>query len=305
MTDTFDPDDEFEQFDPESFDPYENLPDLTIEETSGTPDEPQAPLTTPPRSPLLTGLIVLLLLVVASIAAFQFLRDDDEDPEEAAPVTTTSLANEAPTESTVPGDTPTTVATETTVTTVDVPTDTFISYEPFGEPIPLGELKLAVDAIGPIILGSRAEESVGMLVASLGPPDEDTGPVISTGAYGACEGSLERILRFGALRVIVLIDDDGTQTFAGYRLDLAYGGLSSDAVGLQTLSGLGAGNSVRQLEQIYKSFTVEFLTDSVLGDIYELRSKNTGNLLLWGPVSSPDAEGFVRGIYAPDACGRF
>ena len=49
--------------------------------------------------------------------------------------------------------------------------------------------------------------------------------------------------------------------------------------------------------------TYEVIPD--LGTTFQLRSSNSGNLLLWGPVTSDDSNGIVLGIYAPDACGRF
>ncbi|MFQ5554408.1 MAG: hypothetical protein ACE5GC_03415 [Acidimicrobiia bacterium] len=305
MTDTFDPDDPFEPFDPERSDPYEDLEDLTGGEVIPRLEDPTVPIATPPRSPLLTGLIVLLLLVVLSIAAFEFLRDDADEPD-AATVTTVTTT-EAPED----GGTPVTSPPGDETTTTSVPgttvtaTASFEPYEATGSALEVGDLKLAVDAIGPILLGSSAGEAVGRFVASFGEPDEDSGPVISTGAFGACAGDTERIVRFGALALIVVIDSDGTETFAGYRLDLAYGGLSHPSANLETLSGLAAGNSVRQLLQIYEAFKVTILTDPELGDVFELRSRNTDNLLLWGPVSSPEADGFVRGIYSPDACALF
>ena len=61
----------------------ENLPAL---------EDPMVPQAAPPRSPLLTGLIVGLLLVVLSIAAFQLIGDDSEDDPEAANTTTTTTA---------------------------------------------------------------------------------------------------------------------------------------------------------------------------------------------------------------------
>jgi hypothetical protein len=306
MTDHFDPEGPFEPIDteppdPELLDPYEDLLEL------GQGDEPARPepipITDPmpqPRSPLLTGLIVLIVLVVLSIAAYQFLSDDETD-DTATPTTTTT----APTDDTTPATTgtsgPTTTAEPGTTT---APGDGFEPYQAQGAAVPVGELKLQVDAIGPIALGSPADEAVGRLITSLGEPDEDSGPVTSTGAFGACEGDTERIVRFGALVAVVVVDDDGTETFAGYRLDLAYGGLSSDAVNLETLSGLAVGNSIAQLERIYDRFDVKILTDPDLGDVFELRN-SSGALLLWGPVSSPASDGFVRGIYSPDACGRF
>ena len=305
MSDTLDPDDPdvrdddpLAPFAPEEFDPYEDLEDLTGGDVIPAVEDPTAPVPTPPRSPLLTGLIVLLLLVVLSIAAFQFLRDDEPDVT-AGQTTTTETTGDSPTTA-GPSDTQP-ATTSTPATTVDDGA-TFAPYEAKGAVIPLSELTLAVDAIGPILLGESAEDAIGQLIASLGEPDEDSGPVRSSGDYGSCDGATERIVRFGALVAIVVVDPNGAETFGGYRLDLNYGGLQSATVNIETLSGLKVGNSIAQLESIYERFDVKILTDAELGDVFELRNSN-GVLLLWGPVS--ELNGFVRGIYSPDACGRF
>ena len=60
--------------------------------------------------------------------------------------------------------------------------------------------------------------------------------------------------------------------------------------------------AIRRLEQIYADFDVTTADDPKIGTVWLLNSTNTGNLLLWGPLTADDT---VRGIYAPDACGRF
>ena len=306
MTDTFDPDDPLEPFEPDDvFEPYEGLTDLTGTESLPTLEDPAVPPAIPPRSPLLTGLIVLLLLVVLSIAAFNFLSEDD--PVDDATATSTTEVTGTDVAATTSGD-----GTPTTTTTADEngASTTLPSFEPYasqGTGLAIDDLKLAVDAIGPIALGSPADEAIGQLIASFGDPDDDTGPITSTGEFGACDGDTVRIIRFGALAAVVVIDPNGDETFAGYRVDLAYGGLDHPTANLETLSGTKPGNSIRQLERTYAAFDVSYGTspEDSIGEFFELKSRNTGNLLLWGPVSSPDSEGFVRGIYAPDACGRF
>jgi len=293
-------------FDP--FDPYEDLMDLTGGEQLPALEDPAVPQAAPPRSPLLTGLVVGLLLVILSIAAFQLIGSDDEDGGTAASSTTT----EAP-----DGADGTNAATGTTAATTTEPGDSSTTVPPdsagvdlpdfvaSGSPVAIADLTLAVDALGPIQLGTSAPRSVGRLIASLGPPDEDSGAVISSGAFGSCEGDTERIVRWGPLAVVVIVDDDRTQTLGGYRLDLSYGGFDSPTADLQSLSGLQLGNSVAQLERIYDGFDIEYLAHPELENVFELSSSNTGNLLLWGPISSADESGFIRGIYSPDACGRF
>ena len=181
-------------------------------------------------------------------------------------------------------------------------------YVPVGNPIPLPDLRLEVGGIGPISLGSKAADAVGQLIASLGEPTSDTGEIISTGEFGACVDKPVRIVKFGALAAIVVIDDDGVETFGGYRLDLTYEGASTSAAAdLETLSGLKLGNSVVQLREIYPGFDITLVADPDLGRIFELRSGNTGNLLLWGPVTDSGSEGTdtIMGIYPVDASVGF
>ncbi|NND03162.1 MAG: hypothetical protein HKN91_10280 [Acidimicrobiia bacterium] len=298
MSDRYDDD-----FDP--FDPYEDLMDLTGGESVPALEDPAAPQAPPPRSPLLTGLIVGLLLVVLSIAAFQLIGSDDEGDNTAASSTTTEAPDSSEpaagsTTSTTedPGDSSTTAPPDSAG--VDLP-----DFVASGSPVAIADLTLAVDSIGPIQLGTSAPRSVGRLIASLGPPDEDSGAVISSGAFGSCEGDTERIVQWGPLVVVVIVDEDRTQTLGGYRLDITFGGFDSPTADLQTLSGLQLGASIAQLERIYDGFDIEYLAHPELDNIFELRSSNSGNLLLWGPISSADDSGFIEGIYSPDACGRF
>ena len=292
------------------FDPYADLSDLTGDESVPALEDPSIPVAVPPRSPLLTGLIVALLLVVLSISVFQLLRDDDDPATDAAaPAATTTTSTTPPDDpaaptGTSPVPTPTTVPGVATTVAVSVP-GTFEPYEPVGDLIPFDDLTMKVDGIGPISFGTPAREAVGRLISSLGEVDEDSGPVVSTGAFGACEGKLVRIVRWGPFVAVVVVDEDGTETFGGYRLDFSYGEINHQATDLQTLSGLKAGQSVVALEDIYENFAVTYEVIPDLGTTFQLRSANSGNLLLWGPVTSDDSNGIVLGIYAPDACGRF
>jgi hypothetical protein len=289
------------------YDPYEGLMDLTGEEPLPALEDPMLPPATPPRSPLLTGLILGLLLVVLSIAVFNLTRDDDAvaagDPTE-----TTAAATEG-TVATATGTTDDTTATETTTsttTTTAAPVE-FEPYEAVGNPIPLSDLTLQTNGIGPIPLGSPGANAVGQLIASFSDPTSDTGPITADGTFGACKDSPARVVKFGALAAIIVIDPDGTEIFGGYRLDLTYeGAASSPAAELETLSGLKLGYSVTQLRDIYAAFDVELVTDPELGRIFELRG-GSGTLLLWGPVLDSGNEGTdqIMGIYSVDASVNF
>jgi hypothetical protein len=298
--------DNYEPPSPPPYDPYEDLVDLTGEEPLPPLEDPMLPPATPPRSPLLTGLILGLLLVVLSIAIFNLTRDDGTP---TAGETTTTLASTTTTgdESTQTTASETTDGQETSTTTTSTTAANFEPYTAIGQKLSLDDLKLQTGGLGSIKLGSDAADAVGRLVATFGDPTSDTGPIVSTGEYGACEGGTVRIVKFGALAVVVIIDADGTETFAGYRLDLSYdGAATSEAVDLETLSGMKVGFNVAQLRDIYSGFDVEIVNDPDYGPVFELRG-GSGNLLLWGPVldESGDASDTVMGIYSADPAGTF
>ena len=295
---------------PDRYDPNDPLAGIEPYDAQGSGESAPAsdaeggsPPPMPPRSPLLTGLVLGLMLVVVSIALFQLLGDDDT-PGDAATTTipggidTTAVDGTGTTETTATDGTGTTETTATGGTG----TGTGIPYDPVGDPIPVTELTMAVDGIGPITLGQPAAEAIGRLVASFGTPDEDTGPQVSVGEWGVCEGDTERIVRWGPLAAIVVVDEGGEETFAGYRLDLSLGGFSAPSADMATLSGLQVGTSFRDLERIYADFDVRQLEDPALGRIWQLASTETGNPLLWGPLTDDDV---VRGIYSNNACGTF
>ncbi len=282
--------------------PYTELEDLTGAEPLPVLEDPAQPAATPPRSPLLTGLIVGLLLVVGSIAVFQLLGGGDDEAAAEGTTTTAGQSTTTTTTASAAGSTPTTEAS-TTETTPAVVAD-FDPYVAAGDPVPIDQLTLAVDGVGPILFGTAASDAVGRLITSLGEPDQDDGPVVSTGAFGACQGDIERIVRWGPFVSVVTVDADGTETFAGYRLDFSYGDLNSPATDLATLSGVKAGDPVLRLEQVYEAFDLRYEVMADLGNTFQVYSRNSGDLLLWGPVTSSESNGIVLGIYAPDACDR-
>jgi hypothetical protein len=281
-------------------DPYSELTNISGSDPVPPLEDPRTPAATPPGSPLLTGLVVGLLLVALSVAVFQLLKSDDT--VEAGVTTTTAPADG--TETTVPGDTST---TSSTVGTTTPPSD---PYPPVGTPIAVDKLKLKSDRLAvqdndvpDLKFGDPADISIGRLESSFGEHDQDTGWQVSTGQWGVCTGELERVIRFGPFAAIVTTDGT-TEVFNGYRQDLSFGELDSDATQLTTLSGLKAGDTVERLQTIYATEDVTFAMDSTIGEIFELRGSDTGTLLLWGPVRGTDPDSLVVGIYAPDVCER-
>ena len=255
--------------------------------------------TGPGRSPLFTGLAIAALMVAFSIAAFQLLQSGGDDPGDG---TTTTTTTEADASGTSTSSTATTDGTTTDATTTTTAAVVLVPYTAIGEAIPIEELLLTTNGIGPVAFGTSDTDAVGRLIASLGEPEADSGPVVSTGAFGTCTGVTERIVRWGPLAVILQYGDAGAAGLVGYRLDLSYGGLSSPATELVTFSGMRAGDTVARLNEVYADFQIDFLVSPPLGEVFELRGED-GALLLWGPITSSEAEGIVLGIYAPDACG--
>ncbi len=281
-------------------DPYSDLTDISGNAPIPPLEDPQTPAATPPGSPLLTGLVVGLLLVALSVAVFQLLKSDDT--VEAGATTTTTSAEGS--ESTAPGDTSTTSSTAVTPTPPSDP------YPPVGTPISVDKMKLMSDRIQVqdndipnLTFGDPADISVGRLTSSFDEPDQDTGWQVSTGQWGVCTGELERVVRFGPLAAIITTDGT-TEVFNGYRQDLSFGDLDSDATQLTTKSGLMAGDTVEDLQRIYATEDVQFSLDPTVGEIFELRGADTGDLLLWGPVRGTEPDSLVVGIFAPDVCDR-
>jgi len=281
-------------------DPYSDLTDISGNAPIPPLEDPQTPAATPPGSPLLTGLVVGLLLVALSVAVFQLLKSDDT--VEAGVTTTTTSAEGS--ESTAPGDASTTSSTAVTPTPPSDP------YPPVGTPISVDKMKLMSDRIQVqdndipnLTFGDPADISVGRLTSSFDEPDQDTGWQVSTGQWGVCTGELERVVRFGPLAAIITTDGT-TEVFNGYRQDLSFGDLDSDATQLTTKSGLMAGDTVEDLQRIYATEDVQFSLDPTVGEIFELRGADTGDLLLWGPVRGTEPDSLVVGIFAPDVCDR-
>ncbi len=293
MTDRFDPNDPLA-----GIQPYEELSGLTGNEPIPPLEDPRQPPAMAPRSPLLTGLVLGLLLVVVSIALFQLLSGDDDTPVAAGDETAVTAGDGTA----ATGDEAAAEDATTDTAAADAGGTTGLPYLAVGTPIPIADLTLQVDGVGEIKFGQPAADAVGRLIASLGEPDDDTGVQLSVAEWGVCQGENERVVTWGPFAAIVVVDPDGTETFGGYRLDFAFGGFSSDAANLATLSGLQAGASYRQLEQTYDGFDVQKADNEQIGPVWELYSSNTGALLLWGPLTEDET---VRGIYAPDACNRF
>ncbi len=259
-------------------------------------------------NPWLVGLAVAVVLAAVSIVAFGLLSPDQQAAAPSSSTSSTSPEGSSTTEgegstTTGGGETSTTNGSGT-VTTSSLPDGGTPPITPVGEAIPMAELQMTVNDIGPLDFGADGDEVLGRLVATFGEPTQDTGFSVGDGSWGECAGDSVRIVQWGPLSVVVK-GQVGNSQFVSYRLDLRYGGITSPTTDIQTRSGLRVGDEVGQLKEIYSGFAIEFVVDANVGLVFELREQLGGDLLLWGPVESSDDDALVTGIYSPNSCGRF
>jgi hypothetical protein len=266
-------------------------------------------------NPWLVGLAIAVVLGAVSVIAFGLFGPadgqqagttstsaaDTTDPTDPTDTTDTTDPTD-PTDPTGGGDTTaTTEGTSVPGSTITIPSGEAGPIEPVGEAIPIDELTMSSDDLGPLEFGDPGSEVLGRLVATFGDPSDDTGFIIGNGSWGECPGDTIRIVQWGPLNIVTRGTAED-HTFASYRLDLRYGGINSPTTDIRTLSGLQVGDTVGDLETIYAGFVVEYTAHPSAGIVFELRSERAGELLLWGPVESPDDAALVTGIYSPDSC---
>ena len=259
-------------------------------------------------NPWLIGLAVAVVLGAVSIIAFGFLSPDDNT---AASTTTSTTSPDGSTSTsggegstTTDGEGSTTTDGSGTVTTTSLPDGGTSPITPVGEAIPIAQLRMTTDGIGPLALGDDGDEVLGKLAATFGDPTQDTGFIVGSGSWGECAGDTIRVVQWGPLNIVVK-GEPGDSQFVSYRLDLRYGGITSPTTDIQTQSGLRVSDTVSQLKEIYAGLSLEFVVDPNVGLVFELSDGLGGDLLLWGPVESQDDEALVTGIYSPDSCGEF
>jgi len=245
----------------------------------------------PPESRPLWLIPVGLVLAVIGFWAYVYYADN--------PSTTTTIVAEASTSTTpTTSSTTTTVAVlveETTTTTVPPTTTTTVPYplaafwKESGQGLSTAQLTMKASGLGPIEIGESLSDVSGRLVASLGQAE-------SAGDSDLCQPEEIYWLQWGPLRAI--FDGYGpTSNFVAYRYAETDAGDAN--VPLATLSGIGLGDTVAELQDTYNFYTITF---EVIDGQDHFRLVDGGELLLWGPVSSTDATGTVLGIYSPSPC---
>jgi hypothetical protein len=264
----------------------------------------------PQPNPWLIGLAVAVVMAAVSIIAFGFLAPGDET---AATTTSSTSTTAGDGNSTTTGDgsstttgtdaTTSTTGTDGTVTTSSIPDGETPPITAVGDAIPITELTLTKDDIGPLDFGADGDQVLGRLVATFGDPTQDTGFIVGSGSWGECAGDAIRVVQWGPLNIVVK-GQVGTSEFVSYRLDLKYGGITSPTRDLETKSGLRVMDTVAQMKEIYAGFVIDFVVDAEAGLVFDLRSERGGEILLWGPVESQNDDAKVTGIYSPNSCGR-
>ncbi len=249
------------------------------------------------------------MLGAISVIAFGLFSSNTDSS--TADATATTLAAGDMTLDSSTGDTTDGTTAPTTDETADPTTDGTNATLPgggdltpigsVGEPIPISELTMSSNDIGPLDFGDAGNDVLGRLVATFGQPTDDTGFIVGDGSLGECPGDSIRVVRWGPLNIVTR-GEASNHVFASYRMDLRYGGITSPTTDMATLSGLRVGQTVGELEDVYQEFTIEYIVDQDVGQTFELRSSPTGALLLWGPVDSNAPGSLVTGIYSPDPC---
>jgi len=231
---------------------------------------------------------IVLLIAVVTVWVLVFLDNDSSTPTTVALETTTTAAQ---TTTTSPGETTTTAAattTSSTSTTTTVPYPPPSDWAAVGDPVPVNQLTLRAEGIGPLDFGGSITNTAGSLVASLG-------EAVASGIDGLCPDDEAYWLQWGDL-LAIFSGYDADATFVSYR----YADLDPDGdLGLATLSGLELWDTDTDPTSIYAAYTITF---EVIDGKDHFRLIDGGDLLLWGPVSSTDSSGIVEGIYSPSSC---
>ena len=253
-------------------------------------------------NPLLVGIAVGLALATVSVIVFFLLTDEGTTAATTSTTSGTTIPDGSTT--TIP-DGSTSSLVDGSSTTVTVPGTTLaVTIIPVGDPIPIAELTMSANDIGPLDFGADADDVLGRLAATFGQPTDDTGFIVGNGSFGECPGESIRVVRWGPLNIVVK-GEVGNATFVSYRLDLKYGGITSATTDMATKSGLRVSDQVSTLEAIYAGYDIQYVVDQDVGLTFELRSSASDELpLLWGPVESTAPDSLVTGIYSPDSCDQ-
>jgi hypothetical protein len=292
----------FPTFDPDYRQPASPKQRAGSPAPGGRSPAPRPPAGVSQASPWLVGLAVAAVTVTASIIAFGLFANtgDGSTVTTLAPNgTDTTTAGGGTTDPTATTDPDNPDGTQTTLPGGGP--DTKPPIVASGDPIPVSELTMQADGIGTLAFGTAGSTVLERFAATFGPPTDDTGFIVGSGTWGECPGDTIRVVRWGPLN-IVSRGEAATTEFVSYRMDLRYGGVTSEVTDMQTLSGLRVGDTVETLRTVYEGFDIAFRVYPSIGTSFELRGSPQGDILLWGPVESEADNSRVNGIYSPDVC---
>lgn len=239
-------------------------------------------------------LAISLLLGLAALSSCGTVDETAERPVAPAPTLPATDATTVPEPTTTVAATTDPAATTVAETTV-AETTVASTVAPTAQ---AGTVSLRPDGLGVAAFGTEAAAAEAALVASLGPPDEDSGWVDAvTSPFGVCPGTQVRGLRWGPLQVL-FTDEGATRVFTYvYASSLVKPGEPiAAASGLQTPEGIGLGTALADLQAAYPSLSV---TTDLYGPTFLTAAGG-----LSGTLSAETADGFVTSLIGGVFCGE-
>ena len=106
-------------------------------------------------------------------------------------------------------------------------------------------------------------------------------------------------MRWGSLSVYLSVAADGSQTLASAQVKSVDATDPDPGASIESLSGLGVGDTVAELRTVYDGFDIE-----VSDGVWELRAGSDGRLLLWGTTSggTSDSENVLTSLRSSLRC---
>lgn len=273
-------------------------PDVTVDLDAVDTDSEQDPDTPSFRwaIPLVLGFSAVTVVTMFALGLLEGDQSKADGQTVAATPATAPTTAAAPTSTTPPTTAP--PLTSTIPTTTEPPVPTTSVPEPaelaaVGDSVPVSRLRLHSGGVGPIEIGTPAPVAIGVLVASLGTPEE---VAIAGVEHGLCADEEGRLVRWAELTAVV----SGTiadGTFVGYRYQEP--AVPTRQLDLATPSGIRLGDAIATLNEVYASYAITYES---IGEASTFSLFDGDELLLWGPVSSAVDTGRVEGIFSPPSC---
>ena len=217
-------------------------------------------------------------------------------PTTSAP-TATTVTNPTTSTDTTPAATSSTTTTTTTTTTTMPPT-IVMREDGFG----------AVAADGnsqKMAFGTEAETAANFMTDVLGPPDEDSGWILSFSGFGTCPGEEVRGIRWATLWLLMTDGEtewrsDGVPHFFAYLNSVFYDDTRS--LGLLTEDGIGLGDTVKELKDAYGKRVEITYEDFIDGYLFTIEVPPPG--WMWGGLTGEKNDDLITAIDGGRGCGE-